>query len=137
MNSAFGIDHGDVKKSLGGAAKELAGTAKLGGRSFKQSYKLGRLHGKKALAEAGYPTKPLQSIKESFKTGMNGTASGYRSGQKKAISVGRDRVKRDINALSRGQKPGSTLSESMSDSRKLMSARIDRTFSQARNRRIF
>jgi len=108
MESAFGIDHGDqVSKGL----KDLAQGARLQAKAGKASFKLGRAHKRKALADAGYPTKWVAQQKEGFKAGMRGSGRHYNEGIKAAGQAARKRTMADIADASRGVKPGSTLGD--------------------------
>lgn len=101
MDSAFGIDHGEIEKGL----KDVAQTARLHGRGFKQGAKLGRLHRKKALAEAGYPAGFVATQKEAFRAGKSGSGKTWASGRKAAGSAAKKRTMNDIKLISQGQKP--------------------------------
>lgn len=125
MKSAFGVEHGEIEKGLG----DLARTVKLQGQAVKGGFKLQRLHTKKALGEAGYPTKQGAHLKESFKAGMKGTARQYGQGRKQALGVARSRAKRDIGIASRQRGPA-TFGETMSENLELGGARLRRSLSQ-------
>jgi hypothetical protein len=125
MTSAFGVDHGDeVSKGI----KDSLGTAKLVVRANKQSYKLARLHGKKAKTEAGY-SSGFKGFKEGVSAGLKGNAKVYNQGAKEALGVARNRTGRDLAIAQRRRGPA-TFSESMNDSIGISGARFKRKVSE-------
>jgi hypothetical protein len=123
MDSAFGIDHGEVEKGIG----DVARTARLVGRANKQSFKLTRLHHKKAMGEAGYSTG-LKGFKEGVSAGIRGQGRTYNAGAKKAAAVGRTRAQRDVGIAQRRRGPA-TASESFGEAMQIGSARMSRSLS--------
>jgi len=100
--SAFGVEHGEIEKGL----KDAAQTARLHGKTVTGGFKLARLHNKKALSDAGYPTKVGANMKESFQAGMRGQGKTYARGRKYAVQAGRARTQADIADISQGKKAG-------------------------------
>lgn len=102
--SAWGIDHGEFEKGIADAA----GTARLTAKAGAQSFKLGRLHAKKALGQAGYRSG-VGGFKDAFSTGMKGNSKGYAAGRKQALRGARKNAKADISDITQGRQPGRQL----------------------------
>lgn len=90
MESAFGVDHGEISKaSFGGVIPGAARAVGTQARGFKAGFKMARANGKAARSQAGLATTPGASLKQGFQAGRAGTG-----GQLRAANMAANRTAR-------------------------------------------